>query len=1123
MKLSFLNHIFAAILFAAAALPAIAVEAPLFELDRPAAKIAPQHALDSRINFRLDRDKLLTLAVGETVDLPLPDQRIIRARVARLQALIGGTTNRHTVLSIEGGRGSIEFLYSGSAVNRVRISDIQSTIRVYEATLDINGIGELQEQDANDYYCIEMPVEAQVSLQSPPDQSVLTAFTPGLAQLQALQSKPTANKVLYLNYWGGALSGTRWNDQYNNGNEILYTKYSSDDDPDNFSDEDLDLIWMGWREVVEDYAPFDVNVTTDQSVYDAAAAEDRSMIIATTSYAWFGSEAGGVANFDSFGSDYSGVGWAWNKSLGAFGQTMSHEAGHQMGLHHDGTDLGVTYYRGHGTNDEWGPIMGAPYGQTYVQWSKGEYDNANQGEDDLVIIKDKLGEDADVVGDTLGTAFEMASSAYLEGVIEPRGLLTAMDMDVYQFEISPGIQSVQIQVAPVLGDDLLRFGSNLSLYAQLTQSDGVTVLVESTQLSPFLPQNNVLSYDGLLDPGTYYLFVSAQSPNVNLSTGFGEYADAGIYSVSLMSETIEPDLLSDLNVEDSDVYIGQAIYMNSRIENIGAAASVLSTAKLYLFTDDIPPLDYIEIVERDIPALSPLESVFFTEQVVMPDTPGVRYFASCVDEVPDESVVSNNCSTPVMITVNDLALDLDIGGALEQASLGWVRGGDGSFFRQTTESMNDGDAAQSGEIDHDEISYVQVDVSGQVWLQFHWKVSSEDDFDYFRFMDNGQEIASISGETGWEPVTHKLDAGPHRLQWVYDKDTFAIDGQDTGWLDNVVFLDRKLDITPFDADDYELDSETVTYSFTVQSDGASTAPASVAYTVAGFGANPADAADFGGALPAGTINFGAHEMIKVVEVDVSGDVLLEPDETFTLTLGNPVGAILGETISVQSLIRNDDDDDGDGIQDTLDNCPLISNADQTDTDDDTKGNACDDDDDDDLALDTDDNCPLDVNPDQLDTDGDDTGDACDPDIDNDGVLNGADISSMNPLLCEDIDSDNCDDCAIGVDGFGIQADNTPANDGIDTDANGQCDLGDADNDGDGTDDIFDNCPLISNAGQTDTDGDTKGNACDDDDDNDLVLDIDDNCPLDANPDQKDVCSMCFPVKLPSASVAIICL
>ncbi len=960
---------------ATAQLPAHAAAGSLFELERPATGLVPQRALDSRMNFRLDAGKLSQLSLGETFDFQLPDQTSVRGNVTRVKDHIGGTSIRHTVLSIEGGRGSVEFLYNGQAVSGVRISAVQDVVRVYEAALDGHGFGELIQQDANYYYCIKMPSETLAASGNDENPLLLLAATPGLPELQSLQGKPIANKVLYLNYWGGTLSGTRWNDEYTSGADINYTAYSSDADTGDFSTTDLYRMWMGWREVVEDYAPFDVNITTDQSVYEATPAEDRSMIIATTSYAWYGSQAGGLANFDSFGNDYSGIGWAWNKGLEALGQTMSHEAGHQMGLLHDGQNPSIAYYDGHGENDEWGPIMGAPYGQTYVQWSKGEYDNANNNEDDLLIIKAKLGEDEDTVGDTLGSAFAISSSAYLEGVIEPRGLLGDMDTDVYRFEISPGsAQAVQIQVAAVLGDDTQRYGSNLSLDAKLTDSGGVTILAQSTQIPPFYPQDNLLSYDGLLDPGTYYLIVTALSPNVNWSTGFGEYADAGLYSVSLLSEAIEPDLVSGLSVEDSDAYIGQAINMSAQIQNVGTAGSDAGMVRFYSSADTIiPSLDDTEIVARNTPALASTGSDLITEQVIVPGVPGTLYYASCVDVDTNESVVLNNCSTPVAITVNDLALDLDIGGAVEQPSLSWVRGGDGSFFRQTTQSMNEGDAAQSGVIGDDEKSYVQLDVSDHVWVQFNWKVSSEADYDYFRFIDNGQEVASISGEVGWVSVTHELKSGIHRLQWIYDKDPFIFEGQDAGWLDKVVLSNRKLDISPYDVNGVEADNgDTTIYGFTVQSSGESAAPASVEYVITGFGANPADASDFGGSFPEGTIDFDADETTQLIEVEVSGDILLEPDETFVMTLNNPIGAILGDTISVQSLILDDDDDDDDGVQDTLDNCPDDFNPNQTNTDQnivpdgDLLGDACDLDDDADGIEDNLDNCPLEANPDQED-------------------------------------------------------------------------------------------------------------------------------------------------------------
>lgn len=88
--------------------------------------------------------------------------------------------------------------------------------------------------------------------------------------------------------------------------------------------------------------------------------------------------------------------------------------------------------------------------------------------------------------------------------------------------------------------------------------------------------------------------------------------------------------------------------------------------------------------------------------------------------------------------------------------------------------------------------------------------------------------------------------------------------------------------------------------------------------------------------------------------------------------------------SGRSLLPNDNpcpgapaDSDGDGTPDVLDNCYAVPNADQTDADDDSHGDACDPDIDGDGATNDFDNCPRASNRDQSDVDGDGTGDACD--------------------------------------------------------------------------------------------------------------------------------------------------
>ncbi len=68
-------------------------------------------------------------------------------------------------------------------------------------------------------------------------------------------------------------------------------------------------------------------------------------------------------------------------------------------------------------------------------------------------------------------------------------------------------------------------------------------------------------------------------------------------------------------------------------------------------------------------------------------------------------------------------------------------------------------------------------------------------------------------------------------------------------------------------------------------------------------------------------------------------------------------------------------------------------------------------------------------------------DPVDPDDDNDGVLDGDDTNPLDPFVCEDVDADTCDDCAVGTDGFGPLPDNDPFNDGLDVSGDGICNAG----------------------------------------------------------------------------------
>ena len=360
-----------------------------------------------------------------------------------------------------------------------------------------------------------------------------------------LQSKPDSNFTIYLDFDGHVTEGTSWNSSYGI-DTIVSPPFDLDGNATSFSQAELERIMISWQRTAEDFAPFDINVTTRDPGLDAlirsGGADTRWGARAVATFDTFAScGCGGHAFIDSFNDPVDTPTFVYNLGEGSLGETFSHEVGHMLNLFHDGTSSGgLEYYPGHGSGaTQWGTIMGAPFDENVTTWNDGDYFDANNSQDDLVDITTLNGFSyrPDDYGNTIATAaaIDVASGNQLNafGIIERN-----TDRDYFQFETGAGL--VAIDVLP------LDMRPNLDVWAGIYDDAG-DLVAESNP-----GETLAASFSGLnLAAGTYYLRVEGvgshdvynpttdnvdppivkpwQSAN---PVGYSDYGSLGQYQVS---------------------------------------------------------------------------------------------------------------------------------------------------------------------------------------------------------------------------------------------------------------------------------------------------------------------------------------------------------------------------------------------------------------------------------------------------------------------------------------------------------------------------------------------------------------------------------------------------------------
>ena len=118
-------------------------------------------------------------------------------------------------------------------------------------------------------------------------------------------SRPGAQRTIYLNFIGATITSTAWN---SSSSTINAKPYDIDGVPTSFSTTELQRIQYIWQRVAEDYAAFDVNVTTEAPAPDALTRSDRSdqifgtTVVITDNNGVYNCTCGGVAYIGVFNS-----------------------------------------------------------------------------------------------------------------------------------------------------------------------------------------------------------------------------------------------------------------------------------------------------------------------------------------------------------------------------------------------------------------------------------------------------------------------------------------------------------------------------------------------------------------------------------------------------------------------------------------------------------------------------------------------------------------------------------------------------------------------------------------------------------------------------------------------------
>ena len=386
--------------------------------------------------------------------------------------------------------------------------------------------------------------------------------------LPKLNSFPAASATIYLDFDGHYVNSAVWN------NGIAFTCA-----PAGMSDAQITEVF---NRVSEDYRPFNINITTDSTVFYAAPLAKRIRVVVTPTSAWY-TGVGGVSYVGSFTWGDDTPCFVFCDRLGPnipkmVAECCSHESGHTVGLSHQSKydascTLTATYNDGAGTGQVgWAPIMGNSYYRNMSGWNNGPtpYGCSNI-QDNLSIITSQNGftyRTDDYADDiNLNPTKINISNINVDGIIT-----TSTDKDAFQINVPQNI-NVHFDINPYsvgMNDD----GANLDIKVQLFDANKILIRTYDP------PASMSVTIDTILNSGSYYMIVDGTG-----NTNTTDYGSLGSYtirgasgSLPIQNVTLSGKVVKDKHLLDWSIISTDAIReINVMSSNDGINYHLLTT------------------------------------------------------------------------------------------------------------------------------------------------------------------------------------------------------------------------------------------------------------------------------------------------------------------------------------------------------------------------------------------------------------------------------------------------------------------------------------------------------------------------------------------------------------------